>query len=296
MRVLRSIASLAALGIAATACNGDMRAYFERDVVRVDEDLAYVEGTSNPRQKLDLYLPRKLTNYPVVVFVHGGYWIAQDKHYFAPLVGLYGNVGFALARKGIGVVVVDYRLVPDVSFEQQLGDVLASVKWTQTHIAAYGGDPHRMVLAGHSAGGHMTALAALQPGRMTSAGIDVASLRGFAPLSPILDLEDMAAHPPESDFNATVTQPVFGTKLKEYSPRTYFTKNVAPMFFAMGDKDEPYLVPQIPKDVGELQALGAPATLLTLKNHSHADVVLNFDTGDDELTPALVEFVNRVTR
>ena len=282
------------LVLAIGGCNGDTRAYFARDVVDVKEDVAYV-ATKNPRQELDLYLPRKVAHFPVAVFVHGGYWIGQDKRYFAAVTGLYGNVGFALARQGIGVVVINYRLVPDVSFDDQLGDVLASVAWTQTHIAEYGGDPERIVVGGHSAGGHMTALAALQPERLTKAGVDAKRIRGWFPLSPILDLEDMAAHPPDSDFNTRVTNKVFGTRLKELSPRTYFGATTAPLFIAMGDEDEPYLRTQIPADVTELQALGAPVTLVKLPKHSHADVVLNFDTDDDKLTPQLAAFIKRVT-
>ena len=60
--------------------------------------------------------------------------------------------------------------------------------------------------------------------------------------------------------------------------------------------DEPYLVDQIPRAVGELQRIGAPVTLLTLPDHSHADVVVRFDGGDDQLAAPLAEFVQRVTR
>lgn len=284
------------VAFALTACNGDMRAYFEQDLVDVTQDIAYVPDSTNPRQTLDLYLPRGLDNYPVVVFVHGGYWIAQDKEYYASVVGLYGNVGYALARRGIGTVVIDYRLVPDVSFDEQFGDVTNAIKWTQTNLAKYGGDPKRMVLMGHSAGGHITALAACDTMRLQSAGVDVTTLRGFAPLSPIFDLEDMAAAPSEDNFNVHVTEQVFGTQLNEYSPRTYFHNGIAPMFVAMGEQDESFLVTQIPKSVDELRALGAPVTLLELPSHSHADVVLNFDTDSDLLTPALVDFIANATK
>jgi acetyl esterase/lipase len=151
-------------------CNGDMLAYFAADVVDTSKDIAYVSGTSSPRQYLDVYTPRGGQNFPVVVFVHGGYWIAQDKAYFAPITGLYGNVGRALARRGVGAVVINYRLVPDVAFAEQLGDVIAAVRWTQANVQRYGGDPKRMVVSGHSAGGHMTALLAVDPARRAAAG------------------------------------------------------------------------------------------------------------------------------
>lgn len=295
---MRAIATstLVAVALAATACTGSMEAYFAADVVDTWRDLPYVDGTTNPRQMLDLYLPREAGQVPVVVFVHGGYWIAQDKDYFQPVVGLYRNVGIALARRGIGAAVINYRLVPDVTFDQQLDDVARAVAWVQTHIADYGGAPDQLVLAGHSAGGHMTALAAFDDARLAAAGVDVTTIRGYAPLSPIFDLQHMADHPPRAGFNAEVTGPVFGSALAANSPRTYFRAGVAPLLVVMGDRDEPFLLEQIPSAVAELQALGASVTFAVLADHSHADLVLDFDTDHDAVTPLVAGFVRDVTR
>lgn len=291
-------AALVALALATTACTGTMEEFFAADVVDFDYDVAYVDGSTNPRQMLDLYLPRGVTGYPTVVFVHGGYWIGQDKRYFQPVVGLYGNVGLALARRGIGAAVINYRLVPDVTLADELADVARAVAWVQGHIGARGGDPTRLVLAGHSAGGHMTALLGFDDARLAAAGVDLAGVRGYAPLSPILDVEDMAAHPPPepADFNRTVTARVFGAALAVDSPRTYFRADVAPMLIAMGDHDEAFLVQQLPAAVAELTALGAPVEFHTLPDHGHADVVLDFDTDHDAVTPLLAPFVLDVTR
>ena len=94
-----------------TAC-GTMEVYFAQDVVDEHTDLDYVSPPTNPRQRLDLYLPRGIRDYPVAVFVHGGYWIHQAKDYAQPVTRLYRNAGIALARRGIGTAVIDYRLVP----------------------------------------------------------------------------------------------------------------------------------------------------------------------------------------
>src|SRR6266513_874496 len=99
MAETRALCSLLVLTIA--ACNGTMDSYFAQDVVDMRLDQPYVDGSTNPRQQLDLYLPRHVDHPPAVVFVHGGFWIHQDKNYFEPFVGLYRNVGIALARHGI---------------------------------------------------------------------------------------------------------------------------------------------------------------------------------------------------
>jgi acetyl esterase/lipase len=280
--------------LACSGCNGDLRAYFDADLVNTERDVTYIQGSDNPRQTLDIYTPRGLTAFPVLVFVHGGYWIGQDKNYYAPVLGLYGNVGRALAKRGVGVVVINYRLVPDVAFADQLDDVAQALRWTQQNIAVYDGDPDRIVLGGHSAGGHLTALFAFDEALLQAA--KVGRPRAFAPLSPIFDLQDMADHPPDADFNQRVTKAVFGDDLEVRSPKHHFHVIETPLFVAMGDADEPYLVKQIPRAVTELERLGVPITFKELAKHTHSDVVLNFDSDDDQLSEALATFIETATR
>jgi acetyl esterase/lipase len=260
-----------------------MESFFAQDVVDFHPDLAYVPGTDNPRQYLDLYTPRGVDPYPVVVFVHGGFWIHQDKDYFQPVVSLYRNVGIALARRGIGTAVIDYRLVGDgVTFDDQFSDVAAAVAWVHDHVGAYGGDSSRMILSGHSAGGHITALAAFDSARLPT------PLIGYIPLSPILDL---TAFSQSSSPDRAVPEQVFGTDLVTDSPSTYFTNAIAPMLIVLGNADEPGVLAQVPGDVDELQALAAPVTLDVLPGRTHDDIVLQFDGDDDLVTPLIASFI-----
>lgn len=282
---------LALLAALATGCNGAMNAYFAQDVVEIERDIPYTSD-DNPRQMLDLFMPRGATHVPMVVFVHGGFWQRQDKSFFEPIVGLYSNVGIALARKGIGVAVINYRLVPSVTFDEQYADVAQSIGWVQANIAARGGDPAHLVLAGHSAGGHIAALSAFDDARLTAEGVEVTAIRGYAPLSPILDLAALAAHPPAE--NAEIVSTVFGDNVAPNSPRTFFKADIAPMLILLGDRDLAALQDQVPPAIDELVALGAPVELATLAGKDHDHVVLDFDSEADAMTPLLVDFVTRV--
>jgi acetyl esterase/lipase len=273
-------------------CNGSMESFFAGDVVEMRFDQRYVDGSDNPRHTLDLYLPREVDGFPVVVFVHGGFWIHQDKDYFQPIVGLYRNVGIALARRGIGSAVIDYRLVPEVTFDDQFDDVAQAIRWVHAHVAEHRGDADALVLAGHSAGGHITALAAFDDARLAASGVELAAIHGYAPLSPILDLEQMAASSAE---HAAIAEEVFGAALAEYSPRTHFKPTVSPVLLLMGEHDESFLVEQIPPAVAELEALAAPVTFHQLPGKTHDDLVLDFDSDDDLVTPLLATFVHDVT-
>ena len=164
-----------------------MESYFAQDVVDETLDQPYADG-KNLRQYLDLFLPRDATGYPVVVFVHGGYWIHQDRDYFESVTGLYRNVGIALARHGIGVASDLVSARARRAVRGRARRCRARDAWTHDHIAEHGGDPTRIVIAGHSAGGHIAALLAVDEDRLALARCRPGAIRGYIPLSPIVDL------------------------------------------------------------------------------------------------------------
>jgi len=113
---------------------------------------------------------------PVLVFFYGGAWVKGRRQD-------YGFVGRAYAARGFVVVVADYRKVPGVHFPAFVEDGAAAVRWTRDHIADFGGDPSRIVLAGHSAGAYIAVLLALDRGYLTRAGVDPAIVRAAAGLA-----------------------------------------------------------------------------------------------------------------
>jgi acetyl esterase/lipase len=123
--------------------------------VRQTLDIRYFPG-GDRRHLLDVFAPRGAERAPVVLFVHGGTWMYGDKNFF----GRYRNVGRFLARHGIVAVLPNYRLSPAVKHPEHARDVARAFAWVSKNVARYGGDPGRIVLCGHSAGGHLVALLA----------------------------------------------------------------------------------------------------------------------------------------
>jgi len=146
-------------------------------------------------ETLDLF-PAARTNAPVFVFVHGGYWRALSSKEFS-------LVAAGPQALGITTVVVNYALCPHVSLDEITRQVRASLAWTLRHIADYGGDPTRVAIGGHSAGGHLCAMAlhtewerdyglAQDPfaAALLFSGIyDIAPLR-YSYLQPAIQLDD----------------------------------------------------------------------------------------------------------
>ncbi|GAB2976310.1 alpha/beta hydrolase [Nocardioides montaniterrae] len=112
------------------------------------------------RGLLDVYTSEKTpsSGAPVLLHVHGGGWtIGNKEQQGIPLMQ-------HLAAKGWVCVSINYRLAPRDAWPAQIVDVKAAIAWIRSHIEEYGGDPDYLAITGGSAGGHLTALAALTPG------------------------------------------------------------------------------------------------------------------------------------
>lgn len=280
-----------------TGCAGQ-RIRSARDVVRIVEDIPYVAGSEDPKQRLDLYLPRNTSAFPVVLFVHGGFWTNQDRRYYQAFVGIYGNIGVALAKRGIGVAVQSYRLNPNVGIREQLDDVLAALRWVQANLDAQGGDVKRLVLAGYSAGGHLVSLLGLDPRYMQNAGIDPASIRGYVSMSGILDVPAMAAQQ-DASFNRDVSFRLFGQTAAEQarmSPASFVRADAPPMLLLAAQHDYPFVRTAAQDTAARLSALGARATFHEIADYDHADMVVNVNSSNDRVSDLVAAFVHDVTR
>ncbi|WP_085870721.1 MULTISPECIES: alpha/beta hydrolase [unclassified Nocardioides] len=124
--------------------------------VRVEKDIAYAPEHGK-RGLLDIYLPAEgeVSNAPVLLQVHGGGWTIGNKDQQGiPLMQ-------HMAAKGWVCVAINYRLAPRNPFPAQIIDVKQAIAWIREHIEEYGGDPDYIAITGGSAGGHLTALAAV---------------------------------------------------------------------------------------------------------------------------------------
>lgn len=157
-------------------------------------DLRYGDGAN---ETLDVFAPEAQRAAPVLVFVHGGWWRSLDKRdhsFLAP----------PFARRGAVVVVPNYALCPAVSVEQIALQMVRALAWTHSNAARFGGDPARIVVAGHSAGGHLAAMmlccdwravandgARRLPARLVGSALAISGLFDLAPLrrTPYLQVD-----------------------------------------------------------------------------------------------------------
>lgn len=131
----------------------------------------------DPLQSLDIF-PSEVSHSPILIFIHGGYWRALDK-------SSYSFVAEPFVKQNMTVFVINYRLIPGVRMEQVLDDVQQALQWIQQSADQYNGDPNRMVISGHSAGGHLALMTYLRDEELRSKVNAICSLSGIFDLAPI---------------------------------------------------------------------------------------------------------------
>ena len=165
-------------------------------------DIAYGAG---PMEKLDLFLPEGPVR-ALLVFIHGGYWRANDKRDFAFLTP-------AFTRAGVAVALPNYSLCPAVTVDAIVTQMLQACAWLYRNGRHFGAPPGDLVVSGHSAGGHLTAMmmAALWPQVATDLPADVVrtgiSFSGIYDVRPLMQVESINSEVRLTEAMATKVSP-----------------------------------------------------------------------------------------
>jgi triacylglycerol lipase len=250
-------------------------------------DIAY---GPDERHRLDVYLPVDGTvtgAAPVVVFLHGGGFIRGDK-------GDREAVGNWFARHGVLAVVPNYRLGPRHRWPAGAEDVSSALAWTRAHVAAHGGDPDHIVLAGESAGAAHIAAAPLvrrfHPAEgLKVAGVFLASGVYNAELE-LLARRQLGIATPDPRNEA-----YFGTDFDAYctmSTVELIDADPFPLMISYAELDPI----QMQAQAGELFARlvtrhGFQPRIAVVANHNHLSQVYAINTGDDALAGPMLDFV-----
>ena len=268
--------------------------YFKGDQFERRLDVPYGASASDAKQQLDLYLPR--TNgapSPVVVFVHGGYWSPLDRRFLQPLLGTYGNVGVAFARQGIAAAIVGYRQYPLArSGDTSLDDVAAAVRFVRDSCPSWGCDSTRIFVVGHSAGGHLVSLLALEGSVLRHHGVGPDAVAGFASIDGIFDLgASLAGFKADQ---AAVMRQLFGPDdqaLAAHSPISYARAQHPRLLFMDSTGDEELCRESFHRMQARMAAVGSPARFIELEGLGHNAAVIRVGMNDDPVMRPLLDFM-----
>jgi acetyl esterase/lipase len=169
---------------------------------RFDDGVAY---GPQPRQRLDVYSPRAEppaagAGRPLVVFFYGGSWSSGER-------GEYKFVGQALAARGAVVVIPDYRLSPESTYPAFVEDGATALKWGIDNARRLGADPRQVYVMGHSAGGYIAAMLALDPRWLGAVGASPKQLAGWIGMAGPYDFLPIGDPKTQVAFNWPDTPP-----------------------------------------------------------------------------------------
>ncbi len=216
---------------------------------------------------------------PVHVFLHGGYWrrfSARDHAFVVP----------QLVAAGVSVVMVNYALCPAVSLDEIVRQVRAAVAWTYGHAAEFGADPTRLTLSGHSAGGHLTAMALLTDW-VGDYALPADIIKGAVAISGLYDLGFLPYCYVQPKVQATWDQ------VARLSPLFHLPEAAPPLLVAVGG-DEPDEFRRQSRDFhAAWHAAHLPGDFLEVPGKHHLSVLEELESADRELTRRLVEVATR---
>lgn len=216
-----------------------------------------------PRQKLDIYTPtaaRPASGWPSVVFFYGGSWNSGAR-------ADYQFVAEALAARGVLTLVADYRLYPEVRYPDFLTDSAQALAFGLDQAVRLGGDPKRVFVMGHSAGGYNAAMLALDARWLKAAGHAPDELAGWIGLAGPYDF-----FPTDNpDAQPVFFHPNYPAKAQPID----FTPSDAPRSFLAAPVDDVLVSPQRSTQqlATRLQAAGVPVTLKLYQHANHMTLI-----------------------
>jgi arylformamidase len=177
-----------------------------RDGMDCELDIAYGDG---PGETLDLFTPQSPRS-PVLVFIHGGWWRTLDK-------SDYSFIAPSFVQAGAMVVLPNYALCPAVTIEQIAMQMVRALAWIGRHARRYGGDPHHIVVAGHSAGAHLAAMLLCCNWKAVGRDLPAGLTRRALTVSGVFDLEPLR-HTPFLQGDLHLTPAAVGRLSPAYLP------------------------------------------------------------------------------
>jgi len=190
---------------------------------KTETNISYRSGENldeymNERCRLNIYYPENVDSFTTVVWFHGGGLTAGEK--FIPE---------RLKNRNLAIVAVNYRLSPKVKSPVFIDDTAAAVAWVFKNISKYGGDPKKIVVSGHSAGGYLASMIGLDKKYLAAYGIDANAIQKLIPFSGQMITHFVI----RKERGIPDTQPL----VDEFAPLFHVRADAPPLYLITGDRE-----------------------------------------------------------
>lgn len=245
------------------------------------DDVVSLTSYEQERCKLDLTVPAGAEGFATYVWFYGGGLKNGGKDLRAEYCA---EISESLARAGVAVVTPDYRLSPRAKYPAYVDDAAAAFAWTVKHIAEHGGDPRKVFIGGHSAGGYLALLVGMDPERLKPHGLTLAHVAGIAQVSGQV-------------FNHYTVreergQARYGITSDEAAPAFHIRKSLPPILSVYAQNDMLSRAEENMFFVTTLKAAGHTENYsLRVADRDHGTVGHNLRNADDPARLAILNFI-----
>jgi arylformamidase len=228
--------------------------------LRCDLDVPY--GTDF-LQKLDIFLPEKNAKpVPVLMFFHGGAWRHGYKEW-------EGFIAPNITSLPAIFISGNYRLAPEAKWPAQLNDVADALAWVHTNITRYGGDPDRIFIGGHSAGGHLTTMLTLRSDYRLTRHLPDDVVKACFPMSALFEVRCDRLSTPGAHVNTALNLLVQPSDDRDASPVQHTAGNRTPFYISYGSEDTPSIKDDAAKMIPLLRRESGPVEVDVFHGLSH---------------------------
>lgn len=250
------------------------------------KNITYLTSVQNKPLQLNVFVPRKANGekLPVLLFVHGGNWNSGNKN-------IYGFFGRNFAKKNVITVIPSYTLSPDANYDQMASEIASVIKWVGTDIEKYGGNPEKLFVTGHSAGGHLVALATINPKYGVGEGaVSGIILNDAAGLDMKHYLEEI---PPTSENDYLTTWTNDPKEWRNASPIYFLNAKTPPFLIYVGTNTYPSIKVANERFLKELNQYQKDVTPILL-NKKHIPMILQYFWPWNDRIDETVDFMHKV--
>jgi acetyl esterase/lipase len=281
-----SIVVLLTLSACANSGTGLLNTFAKTNDYTKVSDISY---GIQPQNNLDIYNPSISTTNKrknaVIVFFYGGCWgecttLNKSDYLF---------VAQSLASRGFTTVIADFRQYPEVNFEGLMLDASNVIRWTSLNISKYGGDPNRIIVAGHSSGAHIASMLALNPRYLDSR--TQKRIRGFVGLAGPYDFL-----PLDEAYQRTLFNPTNGYASSQ--PINFISDKSPPLLILHGGQDTTVGKHNAVNLTEKAQRLGVKHQLILYPAHDHVSILAALSRplqGRSSVLRDMVHFIKQQT-
>ena len=243
-------------------------------------------GNTNQANTLNVYYKKGGQNQDVVVFIHGGSWNSGKKE-------TYWWLGRNFANKNVVTAVINYPLAPNATYKEMAMASAQAVQWVKNNISSYGGNPNRIFLMGHSAGGHLCELINADSQYFTALGL-LNPIKGIILNDAFgLDMEEYLTKAKQDTAYRNFLN-TFSSNPKEWragSPLFYSANINNPHLIFYGEKTYEAIQIQSERIYKTLKAQNVPSTLVLVPKKTHVAMISQMVFGHNSMYKSIIDFL-----